>query len=109
MTDELRRQAVQSARGPQPPQAAGRAPCERRTEPRRVVRAPRHDPPGRDAAPERPRGSQPGLDPMARPGKAALPQLGATAGDLRALDREIRAAAPAGAPPSETTSGGEEE
>jgi len=69
------------------------------------VRAPGHDAAGCDATSARAGNSEPGGHHVARPREAALPQSGATAGDLRALDRQVREAAPQGAGRPETTTG----
>ena len=55
--------------------------------------APRHDPPGGNATPKAYGGRQPGGDDPPGTRKAALPQPSPYSRDIRALDREIRAAA----------------
>src|SRR5205814_10661014 len=88
-----------------PAQAAGPAARTRRPHPQRLVRAPGHDAAGRDAAPGRAGSGEPGGHPMARPREVALPQSGAAAADLRALDSHVRKAAPQGPERPETTTG----
>src|SRR5882672_4619284 len=99
------RRAVQGPGRSQPAQAPGPAACARRPHTQRAVRAPGHDAAGRDAAPGRAGGGEPGGHRVARTREVALPQSGAAAGNLRALDSQVRKAAPEGARRPETTTG----
>src|SRR5262249_44076075 len=91
-----RRQGIQGARRCQPTQASGPPIRKRRPDAGRAVRAPRHDAAGRDPASELARGGQPDRHGLAGEGEAALPQSRAALRHLRALDREVRAAATQG-------------
>src|SRR5262249_40220467 len=88
-----------------PAQAAGSAACARRPHAQRALRTPGYDAAGRDAAPGPVGGGEPDRHGASRSRKAALPQSGAAAGDLRALDCQVRKAAPQGALGSEETNG----
>src|SRR2546422_8890200 len=93
--DDGHGQGIQGACGPQPEEAAGPAVREQWPEPARAVRAPGYEPPGGDPASRGAGGGQSGRDVLAGPREAALPECRAAVRDLRALDREVRAAAPA--------------
>src|SRR6185437_332357 len=88
------RPAVQGPGRSQPAEAPGPAACPRRPHAERTVRTLGYDAARRDAALGGIGDSEPGHHRAARARKAALPQSGAAAGDLRALDRQVRKAPP---------------
>src|SRR5436190_542768 len=98
-------QGIQGTRRPEPAQAPRPALCDERADAGRARRAPRHDAPGGDAAPGPSGGGEPRRHLVARAREAALPQPRAALRDLRTLDRQVRALAPARAARPEATAG----
>src|SRR5690348_2901992 len=99
------RPVVQGSGGSQPAQAPGFVARPRWPHLDRALQPPRHDASGRDPPPGAAGGGESRGYATSRAREAALPQSGAATGDLRAVDRQVREAAPQSAVRTERTAG----